>query len=251
MNSGGEMKYFGKFVLGMTFLLGLPVLATSSQLERLADRLANQASDLAARSYNGFNERDRGNRADVEVLYLTQEFSSGVTLLRQMVSDHRPESELRNAVQVLLEQARNSERYAFARPQWDEMQRDLWEIGRELNLQRFPGAEYESGWRDNEGNTPMNGRMHWRGRVDDGVYIAVQGGNATVRAISGDPVKKSSFTFTSPLPQRRVSVELKKLKGRGAVELVQQPSRDDDFTAVVQIRDDKGGSDEYEFELFW
>jgi hypothetical protein len=245
------MKHLEKFVLGMTFLLRVPVLASSSQLESLVDRLANQANELAASGYNGFSERDRGNRADVEVLYLTQEFSSGVTLFRQMVLDHRPQSELRDALDVLLVQARNSERYAFARRQWDEMQQELGEIGRELNSERLPGDEDASRWNDNDGNTHMNGRMQWRGRVDDEVYVAMQRGNATVRAISGEPVKKGSFTFTSPLPQRRVSVELKKLKGRGVVELVQQPSRDNDFTAVVQIRDNKGGSDEYEFELFW
>jgi len=245
------MKHLGKFVLGMSFLLAVPALATPSQLEDLAERLANQASELAGRSHNGFNERDRGNRADVEVLYLTQEFSSGATLFRQMVLDHRPESELRDAAEVLLVQARNSERYAFARHQWEEMQRDLGEIGRELHLERLPGDDDESRSNDNDGNSHLNGRMHWRGRVKGEAYISVQRGNAAIRIISGDPVKQSSFVFTSPLPQRRISAELKKLKGKGTVELVQQPSRDNDFTSVVQIRDNKGGSDDYEFELLW
>src|SRR5262245_28160594 len=245
------MKHLGKFVLGVIFLLGLPALLAASRLEDLAGRLANRAGELAAQSYNGFNDRDRGNRADVEVLYLTQEFSSGATLLRQMVLDHRPDSELRDAVEVLSVQARNSERYAFARQQWDEMERDLGEISRDLNLERYPGDDDGSRWNENGANTHLNGRMHWYGRVDDEIYVLVQRNTATVRKISGDAAKKSSFTFTSPLPQRRVSVDLKKLKGRGSVDLIQEPSRDNDFTAVVQIRDNKGGSDDYEFELLW
>jgi uncharacterized membrane protein len=46
-------------------------------------------------------------------------------------------------------------------------------------------------------------------------------------------------------------VELKKLKGRGTVEVIQQPARSNDFTAVIQILDPKGGADEYEFEIVW
>jgi hypothetical protein len=245
------MKLFGKFVLGMTFLLGVTDLAASSQLQNLANRLADQASELTASSYNSFNERDRGNRTDVEALYLTQEFSSAATLFRQMVMDHRPKTELRDAVELLSAQARNSERYAFARRQWDEMQRELGEIGRELNPERSPGGDDDSRGIDNEGSAYMSGRMQWRGRVDDEVNVEVQRGNATVRTISGEPVRQSSFTFSSSLPQRRLSVELKKLKGRGTVDLVQQPSRDNDFTAVVRIRDNKGGADDYEFELRW
>jgi len=48
-----------------------------------------------------------------------------------------------------------------------------------------------------------------------------------------------------------VDVRLEKKHGRENIEIVQQPSRNNDFTAVVQIRDKKGGSDDYEFELIW
>jgi hypothetical protein len=40
-------------------------------------------------------------------------------------------------------------------------------------------------------------------------------------------------------------------EGRGSVELVQQPSTSNSFTAVVTIRDDEPGADFYEFELTW
>ena len=71
------------------------------------------------------------------------------------------------------------------------------------------------------------------------------------RALSGLPARATTFSFTSPLPRRAVDVRLEKKHGRGEIEIVQQPSRNNDFTAVVQIRDNKGGSDDYEFELIW
>jgi len=74
------MKYVGRLILGITFLLGMSANAVSAHLEDRAERLASQAEELASKSYSGFNDRDRGNRADVEVLYLTQQFSSGASL---------------------------------------------------------------------------------------------------------------------------------------------------------------------------
>jgi len=71
------------------------------------------------------------------------------------------------------------------------------------------------------------------------------------RALSGLPASGITSNFTSPLPRRSADVQLEKKNGRGDIEIVQQPSRNNDFTVVVQIRDEKGGSSEYEFELIW
>jgi hypothetical protein len=72
-----------------------------------------------------------------------------------------------------------------------------------------------------------------------------------LRTISGRPTSGITFSFTSPLPRRAAAVRLEKKDGRGDVEIVQQPSQSNDFTAVIRIRDEKGGSDDYEFELIW
>jgi len=93
--------------------------------------------------------------------------------------------------------------------------------------------------------------MRWRGRVDNEVYVVVQRSNASIRTVAGSPVKNAGANFSSPLPRRAVSVEVKKLKGRGSVEVIQQPSRDNDYTAIIQIKDEKGEAADYEFELSW
>jgi len=245
------MKYVGRLILGITFLLGMSANAVSAHLEDRAERLASQAEELASKSYSGFNDRDRGNRADVEVLYLTQQFSSGASLFRRMIRDRRPDSELRDAVDILSDLARSSERFVFARHQWDEIQRTLDDIGRELNIGKSRRGDERARWNDDESDSHMNGRMRWRGRVDNEVYVVVQRSNASIRTVAGSPVKNAGANFSSPLPRRAVSVEVKKLKGRGSVEVIQQPSRDNDYTAIIQIKDEKGEAADYEFELSW
>ena len=48
-----------------------------------------------------------------------------------------------------------------------------------------------------------------------------------------------------------MEVALHKLEGRGVMELVQSPSAQNDYTAVVRIVDEESGADDYEFELRW
>jgi hypothetical protein len=71
------------------------------------------------------------------------------------------------------------------------------------------------------------------------------------RAISGQQVRDVSARFNSPLPRRRVTVNVEKLRGRGDVTVVEQPSSRNNFTAVIRIRDNRGGADDYEIEVYW
>jgi hypothetical protein len=53
------------------------------------------------------------------------------------------------------------------------------------------------------------------------------------------------------MPYRRLNVRLNKIRGRGDARIIQQPTRDNDFTTIVEIRDTNRGPSEYEFELSW
>jgi hypothetical protein len=48
-----------------------------------------------------------------------------------------------------------------------------------------------------------------------------------------------------------VSVSVVKRRGRGEIFVEQQPSRENDYTAVVRVRDSRGGASDYEFDLTW
>ena len=72
-----------------------------------------------------------------------------------------------------------------------------------------------------------------------------------MQTLGGTPYNDGQPNFSASLPARRVTVRLTTKKGRGEIFIEQQPSRDNDFSAVIRIRDTKGGASDYEFELAW
>lgn len=246
------MKCSRILLFGMAILLMSLQISAVSRLEDLADRLVAQADDLAAESYRGFARRDRGTRADVDALYLVRQFSASAALFRMMVADQRPESELRDSVAILSESLRGAERYSFGRRQMQDIRLALEDLSRELSV-GSPGRDDNfPGRRDDNLSGRLNGRMRWQGAVDDEIQIFVQGSEARTRVITGGEMGNGVSTFTSALPRRRaITVELASKKGRGSVEIIQQPSSANDFTAVIRIKDPKGGSSRYEFEILW
>ncbi len=100
-------------------------------------------------------------------------------------------------------------------------------------------------------NAVQSWDMTWSGQVDDRVQIRVQNRNARVRVLSGQSVRGASSNFRSSLPRRNVNVRVNKRDGRGDVRVIEQPSSRNNYTALIEIYDDKGGSDNYRFELTW
>ena len=69
--------------------------------------------------------------------------------------------------------------------------------------------------------------------------------------LESNPIRNANYSLPQPLPRSNVQVQLNKIRGRGNVELVEQPSAYNDFTATVLIEDPDPGADEYDFELTW
>jgi hypothetical protein len=236
-------------------LRGLALLALSAQvmhaqnLEDLAQRLVRQTDTLAQRSYDSFSSRRNPSRYDIETLYQSRSLNAGAELFQRMVRDRRSDNELRDAFAVLQDLFRNSGRYSFDRRYWSDIQRTSDDLARELNVRQRDHDDDRPPRNDPDGST--SGRLRWRGTVDGETQLLVRRSDVESRALSGLPASAITFNFTSPLPRRAVDVRLEKKHGRGDIEIVQQPSRNNDFTAVVEIRDKKGGSDDYEFELIW
>ncbi len=92
----------------------------------------------------------------------------------------------------------------------------------------------------------------WSGRVDGRVRVAVQGAFTSVETLSGAPVTGERASFERALPaQARPNATVKKLRGRGRVELVEFPSSGNGYRLVFEIDDSGGGSDEYQVEVGW
>lgn len=215
----------------------------SNRLTDLASRLSRDADDFADSSYSTFTNNPRALRQDIEGVLLAYQFSGASRIFYRMVVDRRRNQDLRDAFDMLQTLARSFERYNLQRTNSYNIQRSLTELSRELSHNPGGGENPDTGSR--------SGRMTWRGRVDDDVRIRIRGGSADVETLGGTPYYDGQPNFLNSLPNRRVTVRLTQKRGRGEIFIEQQPSRENDFTAVIRIRDARGGASEYEFELQW
>lgn len=216
----------------------------SNRLTDLASRLSRDADDFADSSYNNFSNNSRAVRNDTEAVLLAYQFAGASRIFYRMAVDRRRNQDLRDAFDVLQNLARAVERNNAQRNNWYNLQRSLQDVARELNVSNNGGGnQYPDSGR--------SGRMTWRGRVDDDVRIRIRGGSADVETLGGTPYYDGQPNFENSLPNRRVTVRLTEKRGRGEIFIEQQPSRENDFTAVIRIRDTRGGASEYAFTLEW
>ena len=217
---------------------------TNNRLSDLASRLAREAQEFANQNYSNYANSSRNNRNDIETVMVAQQFSASATIFFRMVSDRRRNAELRDAFELLSNVARSVERNNLQRNTWSNVQRLMSDIGRELGGGGGGGGQFPD-------TGDRTGRITWRGRVDDDVRIRFRGGTAEVETIGGTEYHDSQPNFINSLPYRRVTVRLNRRRGRGEIFIEQQPSRENDFTVIVRIRDPRGGASDYEFELAW
>src|SRR5215213_11676873 len=223
---------------------------SNNRVNDLAARLSREAGELADATYNSYANSSRNNRNDIEAVMLTQQFGASAQIFYRMVTDRRRNQELREAFDLLSTLARSAERNNFQRNSWSNIQRLMSDLSRELT--DSPGGGGGGGGRGGQfPDTGRSGRMTWRGRVDDDVRIRIRGGSAEIETIGGTEYNDAQANFFNSLPSRRTTVRLTAQRGRGEIFIEQQPSRDNDFTAIVRIRDPRGGASEYEFELQW
>lgn len=217
-----------------------------NRLTDLAGRLSRDAGDFADSTYSNFTNNPRASRNDTEAVMLSHQFAGAAQIFYRMVVDRRRNQDLRDAFDMLQNLARSVERNNIQQSNWSNIQRSLNDISRELS---YGGGGGGGGQFPDSGN--RSGRMSWRGRVDDDVRIRIRGGSADVETIGGSAYDNGQPNFSNSLPNRRVTVRLTQKSGRGEIFIEQQPSRENDFTAIVRIRDTKGGASDYSFTLEW
>lgn len=246
------MRYFRLLMPVIAVLFFMPsVMAQSRRVDDLADRLIVQTTEMAEQSYRDFSDRSRNNRADVEALYQDEQIKSSAALFRRMVRDRRPKTQLQNGTVVLSDLARSADRFGRQRSLMSDIQQTISDIQRSLNFGGGGGGGGGGGPIGIPGGGASSGTVRWRGTIDDIAQIRIQESSVDVSAVSGTAYTDGTYNFTSPLPYRRVTVRLNKISGRGDMRIVQQPSRENDFTAVIEIRDTNRGPNSYEFELSW
>lgn len=225
---------------------------SSSRLGASVDQLKRRTVDLVDRTSQNLRRGQAANRAEIEEAFLAAQIDAGAGLFDQMTRDNRRAAELRDAAALLSDLSRRAPAYGSSSFLWRDIQKLIADINREIGN---PGGGNNGG--NNGGNTgggsdgTIVGRAFWRGTVDDRVQITIRDRDLRVETVAGRPYPDGNFSFTSPLPNRRVTVEVTKQKGRGGARVLQQPRRENDFTTVIEVSDTEGGAREYQLEIFW
>lgn len=209
---------------------------SSSRLDNLLNQLKRQTVDLVDRTSENLRGSTANTRADIEAAFLAQQLDASTGFFQEFIRDGRRAAELRDAGAILNDLARRAPNYGANSNLWRDAQRTIGDVNRELG--------------GNNGDQ-SNGRAFWRGTVDQEVQLFIRSRDIETRTISGSSFGSGTFSFTSSLPTRNVNVDVVKKAGRGTVRVLEQPSRDNDYTAVVQIIDSGGGAKEYQLEIIW
>jgi hypothetical protein len=220
------------FVLVAVFLLSITAMAQperygSGRLDNYVRDLKRATVDLVDRTSNDLRNGRSNSRSDIEAAFLAVQLDASAGVFDDLVRGNNRANELRDAATILTELVRRAPSYGSNRNLW----RDATDAV------------------SNSGNG--EGRVYWRGTVDDVIRLEISGRNINVRTVSGRPYSDGTYSFTSPLPTRSVTVGVDKKEGRGNVSVVQQPSRQNGWTTVVEISDKNGGARDYRLEVFW
>lgn len=95
------------------------------------------------------------------------------------------------------------------------------------------------------------GSVRWRGRVDQAVNIVISGRTVESQDASGTGISDVDYDLTGSLARRAGSIMAVKRYGRGTIRVIQQPSADNDYMAIVQVFDPANGADDYEVDISW
>jgi len=225
----------------------------SPRLDNLVNELKRQTVDLVDRTSEDLRQRNSNSRADIEAAFLAQQLDASVGFFQQFIRDGRRAGELRDAAGILNDLARRAPNFGSNNAPWRDVQASINDINRELGGRS--GGGNNSGGNNSGGNNngggQSSGKAFWRGTVDKEVHLVLQRRNIETRTISGGTYNNTNFSFTSSLPSRNVTVEVIKKAGRGEVRVLEQPNRDNNYSAVVQIVDDGSGAREYQLEIVW
>src|SRR5262245_18887165 len=104
--------------------------------------------------------------------------------------------------------------------------------------------------RANVGNgNPESGKCTIEVVVDGAAEVEINGDNATLRNLSGQPAQWRRFECTSRMPSNPANFRFEGVDGRGKQELIRAPYNGG--VAVVRIEDHQGGAEGYTFDLVW
>lgn len=95
------------------------------------------------------------------------------------------------------------------------------------------------------------GHVFWFGTIDDKAQLVVNASGVEVKTISGKENAQGSFSFSTYFPTANATINVATKEGRSSATVIQQPSADNGYKAIIEISDTKGGADEYLVDIYW
>jgi hypothetical protein len=220
------------------------------------DLIARDLNDKAQQLWNAVrSQREAGVRQPQEnsELYRTlREFSNSARRYSELTAEETLRSEGRNLVlqaekiDLMLDRSTLD-----IRNDWAPVQNEVARLASALGVRYGSNRGARAPAVLDRDRDRVAGHFRWQGRVDGADYVRIRGGSVTIQHVEARNVSEASYDLPSPLPRSPVNIQLNKLRGRGRVELVEQPSAANNYTAVVLIEDSQSGADFYQFELSW
>lgn len=88
--------------------------------------------------------------------------------------------------------------------------------------------------------------------VDNRAEVRMRGDTIFVRTLEGSKSRDEGSECSQPIPYNSVrDFQIRQTAGRSRVALAQEPSRMNNYTALLEIVDTQGGGDNYAFEVSW
>lgn len=100
------------------------------------------------------------------------------------------------------------------------------------------------------GNGMNRTALRWSGDVDDNLEIQLRPGSVNYRTIRGAVPRNVQAQFGG-LPNDVRQIVVQQTEGRGQVVVVQQPTPQNGYLALLRVRDPQGGYGHYAFDVTW
>ena len=98
---------------------------------------------------------------------------------------------------------------------------------------------------------PKRIQLTWQGYVSGSATLYIQGDRVDVQGRNTGAVDRPEYKFNAPLPAARQRVEVAVRSGQGSVEIVEQPTPDNQYSAVIQIEPRAQRTEKYVLDFRW
>jgi hypothetical protein len=129
---------------------------------------------------------------------------------------------------------------------------DDWDRGRDGDRDRDGRGRIDD--RDDRwGRGPYaRNAFRWEGNVDHGLEIYIQGDRVWYRNLGGKGTRGVREDLPRQgMPRDDVDLTVRRYEGRGDVWVVQEPTRRNNYTAIIRISDPRPSYGRYEFDVTW